>query len=96
MSSTNEQYVYILRDVAAVEKAMKSILEGCSKLGIEPPPEVRQFFQQTFADGMLVELLPPDHPAMKSFDDDMKSGWEVELSKLPPDVKVLRFFHDYD
>ena len=75
-------------------KRMKTIWTACAAAGVPVPKEVELFF-----DGEP----PGDKPgaevqieaAVKKWGDDYRQGFEVDLTKLPPDVKVLRFYNSF-
>lgn len=71
---------------------MESAYRACEKAGVPIPPEVSRFFDY---DG------PGDRPgkevsiegAVKEYSNDYSLGFEVDLTKLPKDVTVLRFYN---
>lgn len=75
-------------------KNMKSIWESCEAAGVEIPKEVLKFF-----DGKP----PKDKPgaevsikeAVRDWSDEYSQGFEVDLTKLPSNVKVLRFYNSW-
>ena len=83
---------------------MKAIWDACAAIGVELPQEVQQFFEQRAPtdEGVRIELASPvDYPedrsgAVKMFEDKMLGqdieGYDVDLTKLNPDIKVLRFY----
>lgn len=92
-----EQNVYAIKPPDQKWKEMKAVWDSCKGAGIDPPAEVSAFFDHEPPDelGVVVELNE-NHPAMSSYEEEMRTGWEVDLSKIPPDTKVLRFTHSYD
>lgn len=70
---------------------MKAIWDSCIEMGITPPTEVIDFFDDTYpgdAPGAEVKLSAP---AVEKWGDGFRAGFEVRLDKLPKDIKFLRF-----
>jgi hypothetical protein len=42
-----------------------------------------------------VEIAIERLPCTRVFSDDMKSGYEVVIADLPPNVTVLRFYNSW-
>ena len=76
-------------------KKMKGVYDACVKAGINVPDEVMCYFQDEPPDdnGVIIELNK--HLAVKKYNTEMKDGFDVDLTKLDPDIKVLRFYHSY-
>jgi len=80
---------------------MKRVWDSCVEAGVSPPKPVTDFFGHSDPDdaGVVVELssysADKQHPCCEDWMADMGSGFEVELAKLPPDVKRLRFWVSY-
>jgi len=73
---------------------MKAIWDSCNAAGINPPPAVRQFFQDDEpGDRPGTEVCLG--PAVTPWTDNCREGYAVDLTKLPPDVKVLWFYNAY-
>ncbi len=70
---------------------MKAAYDACLAVGIDPPAEVEKFFNYESPDPAGVEVDLRKHPAVKEYKAEMVSGYEVDLSKLPPGVKIIRF-----
>lgn len=79
----------------ATWKKMKKVWDSCAEAGIDPPDEVEKYFEGEPPDdsGVLVEL--EKHPAVKEYNEEMRDGFEVNLSKLPKDITILRFTISY-
>jgi hypothetical protein len=73
-------------------KKMKQVWDACAQAGVSPPSEVEKFFggERPDENGVEVRLLPG--PAVREFKQDMQEGFEVDVSKLPADLKIIRFF----
>lgn len=76
-------------------KAMKKAYEACEAAGIEVPKEVQEFFgyEEPDTNGVVVPI--ENTMAVGSFEDDGRQGFTVEIDKLPPDVKIVRFWLSY-
>lgn len=71
-------------------KKMKAAFDSCQNAGIEVPDEVWDFFGGERPDeaGVIV-ALPTD--CATEWRAEMQDGYEVDISKLPKDVTVIRF-----
>jgi hypothetical protein len=78
-------------------KRMKEAREACEAAGIDIPEDIDDFFGGEKPDEKGVEVqLDNGHPCCKDWDDGyMRSGFEVEISKLPKDIKILRFYNSW-
>lgn len=72
-------------------KAMKEIYDKCLELKILIPKEVSDYFGDEDPDpsGVLVEIPYEDYSA-----EDIE-GIEIEVSKIPKDVKIIRFYNSW-
>ena len=72
---------------------MKAVWDACEKAGIDTPEEVIDFFADEPPDenGVVVYIEETDY--CKEWKDDMKEGFEIEVYKLPKDVKIIRFYN---
>jgi len=70
---------------------MFAIYEACTAAGIEPPREVRHFFngQTPNPDGMEVDV--PFHHST----DDSRDFYDVHLDDLPEGTTIIRFVNSY-
>ena len=79
-------------------RAMKSVWDACARAEVDPPDEVLDFFEEEKPDKAGVRI---DHFKMekagiiKEWGDDGRSGYELDLEKLPEGVKVLRFYNSW-
>lgn len=73
---------------------MVCIWAACKKRNIEVPEDVRTYFndEPPSDKGVIVELFKE---SVTKYTDDYRNGLDVDLSNLPPDVKVLRFYNSY-
>ncbi len=78
-------------------KKMLAVYEACELAGVEIPKEVDTFFNGEIPDpsGVVISLSGGEHPAVTAWNDDISEGFEVELDKLPKDIKVLRFYNSW-
>ncbi len=76
-------------------KRMKKAWDACSEAGIDPPPEVEKFFNGEEPDDAGVEVDIKKLPCCKKYSEDMMDGFEIDLTKLPKDVTVIRCYVSY-
>ena len=76
-------------------KQMKSIYDACTKANVLVPGEVEDFFNGEPPDPQGVEVELEKLGAVTPWRDDMQEGFEVEVAKLPKDVKIIRFYNSY-
>ena len=77
-------------------KKMKTIYDSCEAAEIDIPKEVDVFFGGESPEGkpgMEVEIR--DTPAVREWSDESCSGYEIEVSKLPKDVKIVRVYNSW-
>jgi hypothetical protein len=79
-------------------RKMKAVFDACRTAGIDPPSEVEKFFNYEIPsdNGVLVDeedLI--NLGAAKHWLSDGYDGFEVDVNKLPADVKVIRFYVSY-
>ena len=75
---------------------MRDIWDACQAAGVQVPEEVERFFNYEPPDekGILVKLAFPRHPCLREWSNAKKNaqGYEIDLTKLPSDIKTLRFY----
>lgn len=82
-------------------KRMLKVWQTCVEAGVSPPKEVDDFFGGEKPDPTGVEIHFYDYKTSKWIDGikkwsaDMSEGLEVDLRKLDPDIKILRFINSY-
>lgn len=76
-------------------RAMKSVWDSCKAAGVTPPAEVDLFFEGEDPDpaGVVIDL--DRHASTREWSDEYRSGYEVVLSELPPEVTVIRFYNSW-
>ena len=74
-------------------RQMKQVWDACERAGVECPPDVYKFFNDEPPDecGHEVSLKG----ALRPYKAEMHEGFEVDISKLPPNVKIIRFWNAY-
>ena len=72
-------------------KKMKAIWDSCGAAGIAVPKEVDDFFGGEAPDERGVEKEIP----YEDYSEECKEGFEIEVDKIPKDVKVIRFVNSY-
>ena len=89
-------HVVGFRPVDAEWTRMRKIYDMCKEEKVSIPPEVEKFFDGVDPKetaGIEVELKKGY--AVKAYHADMREGYEVDITKLPPEVKILRFYNSY-
>jgi len=69
---------------------MKGVYDACMKANMDMPEEVSEFFnwEEPSSHGTQVDI----GDAEAEYKADMNEGIEVDLSKLPESVTVVRFY----
>ncbi len=83
--------------------AKVAAVRACRAAGVEPPEELERFLgldpgegQEPDDYGRQVAIDEGIFPlAIKEWKDDTRVGYEVRLSDLPPEIKVVRFYCSY-
>ena len=70
---------------------MLAVWDACSKAGVRPPGEVEKFFGDSDPKGIGRQVEIPH----REYSAKMVSGVEVEIDKLPKEVKFIRFYNSY-
>jgi hypothetical protein len=80
-------------------RMMAAAWDACVNAGVTPPDAVRQFFGHEPPDPQGVEVSEGELRkcgALREWENDKSSeGYEINVSKLPPDVTVIRFYNSY-
>jgi len=74
---------------------MKAIHDACIIANVSLPKEVYDYFGDYEVDdaGIRVDKLPED--CSKEWGNEYSSGIEVDISKLPKDIKIIRFVNSW-
>lgn len=72
-------------------KEMKAVFDACEKAKIAIPEEVEEFFNYEAPDerGIEKEILKTE------WKNEYAQGYEIELSKIPKNVKFIRAYLSY-
>lgn len=87
-------YVVGFRPPDETWERMKTVWNACKAAGIAVPPSVDQFFDGTNPNdrpGLQVSVMN----AVTKYTSDMADGFELDVMKLPPGVKIVRFVNSY-
>lgn len=73
-------------------KEMKAVYDACEKAGVGLPIDVDAFFDGEIPHdkGAVINLM--DHSAITPVMEEMTDGYEVEIAKLPKNVKFIRIY----
>jgi hypothetical protein len=73
----------------------KAIWDACARANVHPPRETLEFFDENIPDpaGVVVDLK--NCGAAKTYFGTECSGYEVDITKLPKDVTVIRFVNSW-
>lgn len=72
-------------------RKMKAIWDACDVAGIDAPAEVSEFFNDEKPDEQGIKIDLDRHPSVSEYHGDGEGGFQVEIEKLPPQVKFIRF-----
>jgi hypothetical protein len=74
---------------------MKEAYEACKVADIDIPEEIQSFFVGELPDekGVVVELRKS--PACSRYSENSSEGIEIDLTKLPKDIKIIRFVNSW-
>ena len=77
-------------------KKMKEIWDLCKETGVPVPEQVSYFFNYEEPDGQGVSVsLETLHGCLVEYKTEYSEGYEVHLDKLPPNVKIIRFYNSW-
>lgn len=100
--SVSYSVVGIVPADAAYKKKLAAY-RACEDAGVDPPEDLRKFFNDDEPDpsGVVRELAasyslkPMYAEGVTEYTADMENGFEVDLRKLPPEIKIIRFVNSY-
>jgi hypothetical protein len=90
-------HVVGIKPADAKFKEMLAIYRACEKAKVSIPKEVDDFFDGETPDesGVVVSLEASAKGPVQEWQDDSAEGYEVDLRKLPADIKILRFYNSW-
>lgn len=76
-------------------RKMKAIYDACEAAGVETPDAVDKYFgiDGPGAYGKAIDLS--EAKCVKKFSEDGQCGYDVDITKLPKDIKIIRFYLSY-
>ena len=88
-------HIYGVIPADAQYKKMAAIWHQCEDMGVKIPNEVIKFFNGETPDnkGVLVDLKKKDCCA--EYTAEMCEGVEIDISRLPTNVKFIRFYNSF-
>lgn len=66
---------------------MRAAFNACTEAGVEPPKEVRSFFDGDDPNGAGRSIELPT----REWHGEWRDGWEVDVADIPASVKIIRF-----
>jgi DNA/RNA endonuclease G (NUC1) len=79
-------------------RKMKAVYDACEAAGIKVPDHVWKFFEYETPDANGVEVSAKaleECGALHKWSDDSRSGYEVDITKLPQGLTILRFYNSW-
>ena len=70
---------------------MKAAYDACGEAGVEVPETIDDFFDHQPPDEFGVRVKKAPKGCITDLDRDCQAGMEVDITKLPPDVTIVRF-----
>lgn len=74
---------------------MKRAYYACQVAGVLIPSSITDFFDGVEPDPLGVEVGILGHPCVSEYQKDGREGYEVDITILPPDVKIIRFYNSW-
>jgi hypothetical protein len=77
---------------------MKDVYDACMKAKVPIPRDVEKFFNDEPPDDSGVQIEEKTlraAGAVRDFSDDSRTGIEVRVDKLPPQVQIVRFVNSW-
>lgn len=72
---------------------MREVYNACNAAGVAVPREVEKFFEHEPPPEAELGVRVDITAAVKKWQGNSASGYELDLSKLDPDVRVVRFYN---
>ena len=78
-------------------KKMKAVYDACTEAKTTVPDEVQAFFNHEEPDdaGVVVDLEASMDSPVAKWSDDYRAGLEVDITKLPKHVRIVRFYNSW-
>jgi hypothetical protein len=80
-------------------KKMKAVYDACVEAGVDLPRGVEKYFDGTEPqeEGKEIDLTEDNYNGLivEPWEGDCCSGYQIELKKLPKNVKIIRFYNSY-
>lgn len=76
-------------------RQMVAAWSACRAAGIPPPKAVVSFFDDQDPTGQIGQEVTLGAAVRPWRDDHGREGYDVDLTTLPPEVRVLRFYHSW-
>lgn len=74
-------------------RKMKQVWDTCGELGVPVPEEVYKFFNGYAPDEGGVRVALGDW--CRKYNEESREGYEIDVTKLPEDVTVIRFVNSW-
>lgn len=93
-------HVYAMKPADENYKKMLAAYRACEDAGIPPPGAVLDFFNgeepdETGATQSLSGYRMGQHDSCVFWSDDSSEGFQVDITKLPPGTRFVRFVCSY-
>jgi len=76
-------------------KKMKAVHDACVAAGTDLPKGVDEFFGWDTPDNKGVTVDLEKDECCKEYNGNAEDGFEIDVTKLPKDVTVIRFYNAY-
>jgi hypothetical protein len=89
-------YVVGFADAGDVWQKHKRVYDACKDAGVSLPEETEQFFgfgKKPDPNGITVDLA--DHECCAPYKAEMQDGFEIDIRKLPKNIRKIRFYNSY-
>lgn len=73
---------------------MEAIWTSCEAAGVQVPSQVEEYFEYECPIGLPGREVDIGE-AITTYSEDGQSGIDVDVSKIPPNVSVIRFFNSW-
>jgi hypothetical protein len=76
-------------------KKMKAIYDACVIASVPIPDEVDIFFDGEPPDETGISIDMEEKECCTDYDGDMREGFQIDLKKIPKNIRFIRFFVSY-